>query len=428
MSSTLSRRALLGAGLGGGVLAPMLGGCASLMPAASGDETLVVHAQFAGAVAGADVYRRVVQRYREEFGAQIATLSNGSDLPIVFETSVLAGKEADIAIVNMVGKTLAWTEAGATVPVNPYLEEWGLADRITDGAVEEWTDEQGRVRAFPYTRTNWPVAFNHRILEEVGLEVPTTTEELYEAADRLRSAGYGPVAIGGSDWTGQKLFMQILQSFLTPEQAREVFASGRLGDSPGAAAGVEHFVELREAGVFVDNAQGFNSDSMLTQYTAGESAIMSSMSSALALVPDDRAAETTIGGWPVPASAVLDQPSVIQSFNGMGLWISENGSRKLDLVRPFIEYLFSEPVIGEFILESGRDMNAITETRSEDYPLVAQAQDVMASGTVDPVILPDLLIPDTAFEPLTAATAQAYGPGVGADQIIELVETAYRNV
>jgi multiple sugar transport system substrate-binding protein len=430
MPNQISRRTLIGAGLGAGILAPLLAGCSpigSLVPASSGGDTLVVHSQFSGAVSGSAVFAEVVRNYRNNFNAQIATVTNGSDLPIVFETSVLAGKEADIAIINMVGKSLAWTSNGATIPVQRYLTEWGLDARIAPGAIEEWSDADGNLRAFPYTRTNWPVAFNNRLLEQAGVSIPTTSDELIAATDALRSIGVGPVAIGGGDWTGQKLFMQIIQSFMSPLDAVEVFSSGKISESAAAIAGITHFVELRDAGVFVDSAQGFTSDSMLTQYNTGKAGIMSSMSSALALVPADRAAETTIGGWPLPSTALLTKPTIIQSFNGMGIWISERGAQKLDLVEPFIKYLFSDEVISQFILESGRDMNAVTDVTSTDYPLVAQAQALSTSDAVDPVILPDLLIPDSAFEPLTQATASAYGNSVSVERVVDLVESAYRN-
>ncbi|GAB3249066.1 ABC transporter substrate-binding protein [Kineosporia babensis] len=429
MSEPFSRRTLLTAG-GAAAALMSLSGCGAvqaLRPASGGADTLVVHSQFNGAVAGADVFRAIVEQYRKNTGRSVATLSNGNDLPIVFETSVLAGKEADIAIVNMMGKTLAWTGADATVPVEKFLQPWGLAERIEPGAIEEWTTPEGHLRAFPYTRTNWPVAFNHRLLEEAGVEIPLTSEELINAADALRSKGVGPVSIGGGDWSGQKLFIQIIQSYLTADEAAEVFASGAFSSSPGAMAGIKHFAELRDAGVFVDSAQGFTSDSMLTQYNTGEAAIMSSMSSALAKVPAERAAETTIGGWPVPPQAVSTKPTVIQSFNGMGVWISENGAEKLDLVEPFVQWLFSEEVITQFVLESGRDMNALTHVTSQDFPLVAQAQALAAGDTVDPVILPDLLIPEAVFEPLTQATARAFGPGTSPEEIVEVLEASYKN-
>ncbi len=123
MSEPFSRRTLLTAG-GAAAALMSLSGCGAvqaLRPASGGADTLVVHSQFNGAVAGADVFRAVVEQYRRATGRNVATLSNGNDLPIVFETSVLAGKEADIAIVNMMGKTLAWTRAEATVPVETFL-------------------------------------------------------------------------------------------------------------------------------------------------------------------------------------------------------------------------------------------------------------------------------------------------------------------
>lgn len=428
MTHGISRRTLLGAALSGGIITPLLAGCGALVPASSGPNALTVHTQISGAVAGAQVFSDVVAAYQRSTARKVALLKNGSDLPIVFETSTLAGKEADVAVVNMMGRTLAWTRLGATVPVNDYLDDWGLRDAIIPEALAEWTDEEGRLRAFPFTRTNWPVSFNTALLEEAGVgAIPTTSDELVAAADALRSHGIGPVTVGGSDWSGQKMFLQILQGFITQDEARTVFSTGKISESPGAIAGVEHFVELRDAGVFVDNVQGYTSDSELTQFNTRKAAIVPAMSSALALVPNERAAEVTVGGWPVPSSGgVLDRPSVIRSFNGHGIWISENGLKKLDLIKPFVQHLYTPEVTDEFILGSGRDMSRITDTVSRDFPLVAQGSR-LTDDDVSPVMLPDLLIPDAVFEPMIQATALAYG-SASAERIIDAFEKAYQAV
>lgn len=426
MTHGISRRTLLAGALSGGIITPLLAGCGPLVPASSSGTALSVHTQISGAVAGAQVFSDVVAAYQRATRRKVALLKNGSDLPIVFETSTLAGKEADLAIVNMMGRTLSWTRLGATVPVGDYLDDWGLRELILPEALAEWTDEEGRLRAFPFTRTNWPVSFNTALLDEAGVgAIPTTSDELVAAADALRSHGIGPVTVGGSDWSGQKLFLQVLQGFITQDEARTVFSTGKLSESAGAVAGVEHFVELREAGVFVDNAQGYTSDSELTQFNTRKAAIVPAMSSALALVPNERAAEVTVGGWPVPSSGgVLDRPSVIKSFNGHGIWISRNGLDKLDLIKPFVQNLYTDQVTDEFILGSGRDMSRITETVSTDFPLVAQASRLTDSA-VSAVMLPDLLIPDAVFEPMIQATALAYG-SASAERIIDAFEKAYQ--
>ncbi|MFD2796554.1 ABC transporter substrate-binding protein [Promicromonospora vindobonensis] len=425
MTDGISRRTLLAAALSGGIVTPLLAGCGALVPASSGPSALTVHTQISGAVAGAQTFSDVVAAYQRDTARKVALLKNGSDLPIVFETSTLAGKEADVAIVNMMGRTLAWTPEGATVPVGDYVDDWGLRDLIIPEALQEWTDEEGRLRAFPFTRTNWPVSFNTRLLEEAGVGIPTTSDELIAAADALRSQGIGPVTVGGSDWSGQKMFLQILQGFLTQDEARTVFSTGKISESPGAIAGVEHFVELRDAGVFVDNVQGYTSDSELTQFNTRKAAIVPAMSSALALVPAERAAEVTVGGWPRPSSGgVLDHPSVIKSYNGHGIWISRNGLEKLDLIKPFVQHLYSEQVTDRFILESGRDMSRVTDTVSTDFPLVAQASQ-LTDTEVSAVMLPDLLIPDAVFEPMIQATALAYG-SASAERIIDAFEHSYQ--
>jgi multiple sugar transport system substrate-binding protein len=424
MTEGINRRTFLGAVIGGGVMIPLLTGCGPLMPASGTPGSISVHTQLSGAVSGAQVFSDVVAAYTRANDRPVALLKNGSDLPIVFETSSLAGKEADIAMVNLQGRTLSWTRLGATIPVEDLLDEWGLRDKIIPEAIEEWTDEEGHLRAFPFTRTNWPVSFNTGLLEEAGVQLPTSSDELIVVADALRSKGIGPVTVGGSDWSGQKMFLQILQGFLTREQASQAFSSGKLSEHPGAVAGVEHFVELRDAGVFVDNVQGYTSDSELTQFNTRKAAIVPAMSSALALVPAERAAEVVVGGWPKPSrGGVVEHPTVIQSYNGHGIWISANGAEKLELLKPFIQNLYSPKVTSEFILGSGRDMNRITDVVSEDFPLVAQASQ-LTTDQITPVMLPDLLIPDAVFEPMIRATAMAYGKA-SAEQIIDTFEKAY---
>ncbi len=122
-------------------------------------------------------------------------------------------------MVNLYDKTLAWTELGATLDVKGYLDDWGLRERVLPAALKEWTDDEGRLRAFPYFAANWPVAFNTGLLERAGIgSVPTTGDQLIGAARKLRAKGIAPVTVGGNDWTGQKLLAQIIQTFLTPKR------------------------------------------------------------------------------------------------------------------------------------------------------------------------------------------------------------------
>lgn len=171
MRSPLSRRGFLaaGSGLAAAAALPAMSGCSTLASADSDPGTLVVHTQLGTTAPGSPTYTAAVKAFEEENpGLRVKNLVNGDDLPQVYETSRLARKEPDVVMVNLYDKTLAWTDVGATVDVKGYLDDWGLRERVLPAALTAWTDDKGRLRAFPYFATNWPVAFNTHLLDRAG--------------------------------------------------------------------------------------------------------------------------------------------------------------------------------------------------------------------------------------------------------------------
>ncbi|WP_030743006.1 ABC transporter substrate-binding protein [Streptomyces sp. NRRL F-5135] len=427
MRSPLSRRGFLaaGSGLAAAAAIPAVSGCSSLASADSDPGTLVVHTQLGTVAPGSATYTAVVKEFhRENPGLRIKNLVNGDDLAQVYETSRLARKEPDVVMVNLYDKTLAWTDVGATVDVRDYLDDWGLRERVLPAALTEWTDGKGRLRAFPYFAANWPVAYNTVLLERAGVDsVPTTGDQLIGAARKLRAKGIAPVTVGGNDWTGQKLLAQIIQTFLTPQEARVVYSTGDFSGR-GAREGIDYFVALRDAGVFADKAQGLTSDTMTTQYNTEAAAVQSAMSSALAKVPPKTAGHTEVGGWPLAPGAAHDKPTILRSFTLIGFWISPNGVKKLPAVETFLRFMYRPEVVSRFITESGRDMALVTDTVSTEFPLVAKAQQL--GDRVDQALLPDLYVPPTATQPLITATSTAFTRGTSAASVRSALESAYR--
>ncbi|MFE3137839.1 ABC transporter substrate-binding protein [Streptomyces scopuliridis] len=429
MRSPLNRRGFIatGAALAAGAAVPTLSGCSALAAADFDPDTLVIHSQLGGTAPGSATFRAVLDTFRRENpGIALKSLVNGDELGQAYETSRLAKKEADVVMVNLYDKTVAWTELGATVPAGGYLDEWGLRDRIIPGALKEWTDPKGRLRALPYISSNWPVAFNTSLLRAAGVDaIPTTGDELIAAAKKLRAKGTAPVTIGGNDWTGQKLLAQIIQTFLTPEQARTLYSTGDFSGLPQARDGVAYFVELRDAGVFTDKAQGLTTDSMTTQFNTEAAAMESAMSSALARVPGKVAARTEVGGWPLAPGAAHAKPTILRTYTVSGFWISPNGTKKIEHVEKFVRFMYRPDVISRFVSEGGRDMAVKTDTLSDNFPLVAKAQQL--GDSVSQVVLPDLYVPPSAVQPLIQATSTAFTPGTSARRILALLDGAYRH-
>lgn len=423
--STMSRRGFLAAG-GALAAASALSGCSALAAADDDPDTLVVHSQLGTTAPGSPTYLSALDRFRKETGLKVRNLVNGDDLAQVYETSRLARKEPDVVMVNLYDKTLAWTDVGATVDVKGYLDDWGLRERVLPVALDAWTDGKGRLRAFPYFATNWPVAFNRALLDKAGVgEIPATGDQLIAAARKLRRKNIAPVTVGGNDWTGQKLLAQIIQTFLTEDEARHVYATGDFG-SRGARQGIDYFVELRDAGVFADKAQGLTSDSMTTQFNTQAAAMQSAMSSALAKVPEPVARHTDVGGWPLAPGAAHDKPTILRTYTLIGFWISPNGTKKIDAVEKFLRFMYRADTVSRFIKEAGRDMALRSDAVSSDFPLVAAAQGL--GGDVGQVLLPDLFVPPAATQPLITATSTSFTRGTSAAKVRSVLEAAYRGV
>nr|WP_202539318.1 ABC transporter substrate-binding protein [Streptomyces sp. SID8379] len=424
----MSRRGFLAAGgsLAAASALPALSGCSSLAAADDDPDTLVVHSQLGTTAPGSPTYLAALDRFRKESGLKVRNLVNGDDLAQVYETSRLARKEPDVVMVNLYDKTLAWTDVGATVDVKGYLDDWGLRERVRPVALDAWTDGKGRLRAFPYFATNWPVAFNRALLDRAGVDrVPVTGDELIGAARKLRRKNLSPVTVGGNDWTGQKLLAQVMQTFMSQDEAKHVYTTGDFGGRD-VRRGIEYFVELRDAGVFTDKAQGLTSDTMTTQFNTQAAAMQSAMSSALAKIPDAVVKHTDVGGWPLAPGAAHDKPTIIRSYTLIGFWISPNGTKKIDAVEKFLKFFYREDTVARFIKESGRDMALRSDAVSSGFPLVAAAQRL--GSDVSEVLLPDVYVPPAASQPLITATSTSFTRGTSAAKVRSVLEAAYRGV
>ncbi|WP_067226606.1 ABC transporter substrate-binding protein [Streptomyces sp. NBRC 109706] len=431
----MRRRTLLAGAVSAALAPPALTACGALDPGNDDPDTLVVHSMFTAGSDDSEVYETVCDDFeRANPGSRIKNLvSGGTDLINVYETARLAGKEADVVLVNLAEKSLSWIELGATVPVTRYLDDWDLAGRIIPQALTEWTDADGRLMGFPWTGFTWPVAYNTRLLADAGVtERPRTADDLIEAADLVRAAGAkGLVAIGGNDWSGQKLLMQVMQAYLPPESAERLFREAGYADDPDALRGLEHFVELRDAGVFFDGAQGLNADSMNTDFYNGQAPMVSVISGTLASVPPEVVEVTELGGWPVPADSVYDRPTALRGYTSTGIWISPNGERKIDLVRRFVTHFYSEASTERFVRDAGQVVALRGAVDSPQFPLIGESVRLSEAdegeSEVAYAVLPDLFVPAAVSQPLIRATSLAFTPGRDAAAIARALDTAYRS-
>lgn len=389
--------------------------------------TLSILTAAAEGTPGGNVLRAVIADFEQESGITVTLEVGGDDVPTVFETEVAAGQEPDLVNINPVRNPLTWIDNGLVVPVDEYLADWGLADRILPDALAEWTrDSDGRIQGIPFEGYQWPVWYNTALLEQAGVEIPTTIDELLDAATALRAAGVQPFSIGGNDWSGQKLFLQIAQSYLPADDAKAILQGGGWCADPNAMKGIELFAQLRDAGVFIDDAEGLDANGMGAAFSSGRAAMMSAGSWEISNFPEDVAANLQVGGLAIPDDGVFDKPTAFQG-TANGYWISTKGVANIEAIRQFITYLYSPEVAARFTNEAQIITALYTDAdqlSDELNPLLVQVTAELPD-VVDYAVMPDKYVPGDVTEPQIRQTALAFLPGTTADAICAGLDSIY---
>ncbi|GAA1501616.1 ABC transporter substrate-binding protein [Dactylosporangium maewongense] len=390
-------------------LTPALAACGD--DAAAPDSIDVVTRWSAGNSAAA-AQNRVFQAFTAETGIKVNVTEGLETIDDQVENAVAAGKSPDVVIVNLFDKTLGWLDAGVTVPVDQYVKDWGLADKIKPAALDEWR-AGGKLQGLPFSGFSWPLWYNTELLKQAGVDkIPATTDELIAAAAKLRAKGVAPLAVGGNDWTGQKFFYQVAQSYTDAATMQKVMQQGGYCATPSVLDGIKLFTQLRDAGVFVDNAAGLIADGMYAAYYSGKAAIMPAgswaytESTAAGTGIDKR---TTLGGFPVPSGATFKKPTAYRGFTGVGFMITKRGAEpgRIDNLRKFITRFYADASVGDFVKDSG-----ILPPTTGDFAAYATnpllTQSLGLDATVDYAVLPDVWI-GSASDRIIQVLTGAYG-------------------
>ena len=351
------------------------------------------------------------------------------DIPTKVETAFLAGEEPDLVLQNLLGITTEWEANGVTIPVTDLIEEWGLKDQFRENALQEYTINDELV-AFPLEGFNWPIWYNMDILAEAGIEeLPVTWAEFMDVALAVREAGYQPFALGGQDWTGGDFLMTALIGTLTDEELVAVLQEGAFAETEKVVEFFNAFVEWRDAGVFVDNAEGLEFSSMNEMFFSGDAAMMHGGSWSYAELPEELQSVVQLGGIPLPPGSPYEKPFWYNAYGAKGLWITRNGEEKLDAVSEFVKFFFQPEMIARFVEQSGMIPPLTNVPVNED---LLSPVFVLSLGIDVDAIPPEAF----AYMPTSISfdggwygvTALAFVPGTSADEIIAAIEDLYSQV
>jgi raffinose/stachyose/melibiose transport system substrate-binding protein len=214
--------------------------------------------------------------------------------------SMGAGDEPDIFLSLGGGPLLEYVNPGKVWDMKDALEETGLKDNFMDVTLGP-VNFNGGIYGVPLNNVVGAAIFYRTdIFERLGLEIPTTLEELYEVAEVLKANNIYPFTLANFNrWTGSMFFMYLVDRIGGPETFENAAnrTGGAFNDEPFVRAG-EIIQDMVDAGFF---PPGFNS--MNEDY--GQSRT---------LLYTGQAAMYLMGSW-ATATITTENPDVLENID-----------------------------------------------------------------------------------------------------------------
>ena len=110
-----------------------------------------------------------------------------------------------------------WGAQGVVANLNDVAKEENW-DNVIPAAIQRFSKYDGKWIAAPVNvhSTNWIWA-NKKIFDELGLTPPTDFDGMVKALDKIKAAGYIPLAHGGQAWQDATLFDSVVMTTGGPE-------------------------------------------------------------------------------------------------------------------------------------------------------------------------------------------------------------------
>jgi len=124
--------------------------------------------------------------------------------------SRLAGGDAPTSMVVDLGEIKPLVEQGILAPIDDIASTKGWQTFLPKLVVDK-ASVDGHLYAVPIDigTANW-MWYSTKVLNDAGVKPPTTWDEFFAAADKIKAKGYVPLAFGGQAWQEALVFRSIM--------------------------------------------------------------------------------------------------------------------------------------------------------------------------------------------------------------------------
>jgi raffinose/stachyose/melibiose transport system substrate-binding protein len=266
----------------------------------------------------------------------------------VVNTAISSGTGPDLIFYDAgPGYAGVLADAGLILPLDDYASQYGWDERIAAPAVEATTID-GSFYGMPLQTDLIGMYYNKTLLDQEGLTVPETLDELVAFCGQAAEKGYIPVNFADAEgWPAYHQFSMTANQMVGPDGIRALLNNEGSWDTPEIVTAIESFfVTLRDAGCFPEDPVAIGYDDGSPLFYSGEALLYPTGSWLIAEI-EVQMPDYEIGFVPFPE---IEGGQGRVWISGVGsAWYISSTTQHPDEAAAFIDYLFSQEAAEKWI-------------------------------------------------------------------------------
>lgn len=174
-----------------------------------------------GADSKAAEWSRIIADFNKEYeGLYEIVVEDQADYDAYedkMKTLISTGNTPDLFTFK--GQSLAnFSASGQLMDITEFVTSDEMASRFKDGTFNG-IDYEGSYYCIPFETAYIPLMYNTKLLDAAGAEIPTSYDELYDAATKIADSGIYPItqSTGSNAWFSQLWLTYCLASVMGPD-------------------------------------------------------------------------------------------------------------------------------------------------------------------------------------------------------------------
>lgn len=283
------------------------------------------------------IFASIIDEYnrsQEKYTVEVEFVPFG-DIKKKFSMGLVAQELPDIGMVDNPDMA-AFSSLGLFEDITDKIEDWGEANKYFPGPIKSAILD-GKYYGLPITSNCLAMYYNKDILDDLGLDVPTSWEDLISVGKTIAENGYYALAL--SAVKSEEGVFQYLPWYLSTGAVVEK------PNSPESIKALEFYHTLIEEGIMSSEVISWTQADVQKQFSAGKAVMMINgpwninavkkdspdMNWGIAMVPKDKKFASVLGG---------ENMGIIKGGNVEGAW-------------DFLKFFASEDVVDRFISNTG---------------------------------------------------------------------------